>query len=435
MNELHGSKKLFEEAKRLTPGGVHSAIRFSSPYPLFISRAIGAKICDADGNEYLDYHLGFGSVLLGHCHPKVNAAVKDQLDKGIIYGLSHELEVEAARKISAHVPSAEMVRFCSSGTEATYHAIRAARAYTGRKKIVKFEGAYHGWHDFVSVSSSPSLSEAGPEESPTPVPDTDGLTEASKETIVVPFNRPEILEKVVKKNRNHIAALITEPVLHGSATCIPPQNGFLRFLREITREHGIVLLFDEVVSGFRYHLGGAQKLFDVVPDVTTFAKAMANGFPVGAVCGNEDIMSKFKPTGNVEYGGTYNGNPISMAATVATIKELEGGKIHQHLFNLGQMLRDHLEGYVAELGLVAQVVGFGSVFQLLFTDKQIVEYRDTLAANKEDFMKFQKGMMQKGVFLIPQPNKRCHISAAHTKEDVERTVEAAREILWKMKGN
>ncbi len=433
MKKLDKSAKLFEEARNLTPGGVHSAIRYFDPYPIFISSAKGARIYDVDGNEYLDYHLGFGPVLLGHSHPRVTTAVREQLDKGVIYGLSNELEVKVTMKIASHVPSAEMTRFCSSGTEATYHAIRVALAYTGRSKIVKFEGAYHGWHDFVSVSSGPSLNDAGPKASPASVPDSDGLSEAAKNTIVVPFNQPEILEKTIKKHKNEIAALITEPILHGNATCIPPKEGFLEFLREITAAEDIVLIFDEVVTGFRHDLGGAQRLFGVKPDLTTFAKAMANGFPVGAVCGRNDIMAEFKPTGRVDYGGTYNGNPISMAATLATIEELENGGVHQHLFSLGQRLRNQLNGCINDLGLGAHAVGFGSVFQLLFTDKAINDYRDTLTSSKEDFMKFQKGMMEKGIFIIPQPNKRCHISAAHTIEDIDHTVETAREVLGKLK--
>jgi glutamate-1-semialdehyde 2,1-aminomutase len=435
MKKLNKSRKLFEEARKLTPGGVHSSIRFFDPYPIFISKAKGSKIYDVDGNEYIDYHLAFGPVVLGHGHPGVVNAVKDQLSKGIIYGLSNELEVEVAKKIKTHVPSAQMVRFCNSGTEATYHAIRVARAYTKRWKIIKFEGAYHGWHDYVSVSSSPSLRDAGPRESPASVPDTDGLpTEVAKNTIVVPFNDPEVLEKTIKKHKGDIAALITEPILHGNATCIPPKKGFLKILREITMKYDIVLIFDEVVTGFRHGIGGAQKLFNVTPDLTTFGKAMANGFPVAAVCGRKDIMEMFKPTGRVDYGGTFNGNPISMAATLATIRELEKGDVCQRLFNLGENLRNQLNEIVAELELRAQAVGFGSVFQLLFTEKKIRDYRDTLTSNTELFKKFQREMMSKGIFILPHANKRCHLSAAHTNEDIRYTIQNVREILKNIRG-
>jgi glutamate-1-semialdehyde 2,1-aminomutase len=430
MKKTGKSKELFEEARKLTPGGVHSGLRFFDPYPIFISRAKGARIFDVDGNEYIDYHLAFGPVVLGHCHPGVVAAVKDQLKEGIIFGLCSESEVAVAKKIKMHVPSAQMIRYCNSGTEATYHALRVARAYTKRDKIVKFEGAYHGWHDYVAVSTSPSLKDAGPSELPASVPDTEGLCkEIVKNTIVVPFNDPEVLEKTINKHKNDIAALITEPILHGNSTCVLPEKGFLEFLREITSKYDIILIFDEVVTGFRHSLGGAQKLFNVRPDLTTFGKGMANGFPVAAVCGKREVMERFSPTGKVDYGGTFNGNPVSMAATLATIKELENGDAYRKLFRLGDVLRSRLEGVISELKLRAQIVGFGSIFQLLFTEKKIRNYRDALTSNAEEFKKFHRGMMNKGIFILPHANKRCHLSAAHTDEDVEHTIETMTEIL------
>jgi glutamate-1-semialdehyde 2,1-aminomutase len=430
MEKLHKSRQLFEEARKLTPGGVHSAIRFFDPYPIFISKAKGANIYDVDNNKYIDYHLAFGPVVLGHNHPSVVAAVKNQLSKGIIYGLSNELEIEVAKKIVKYVPSAQMVRFCNSGTEATYHALRVARAYTKKEKIVKFEGAYHGWHDCVSISSGPTLSEAGARKSPTSVPDTEGLPSGVAENvIVVPFNDAEALETAVRKHKNNIAALITEPILHGSAACIPPKTGFLQFLREITIKYDIILILDEVITGFRHDLGGAQKLFGVTPDLTTFGKAMANGFPVSAVCGKKDIIEKFKPAGKVDYGGTFNGNPISMAATLATIKELEKGNTYRRLFHLGETMRNQLNKIIEDFKIKAQVVGFGSIFQLLFTNRKIRDYRDVLASDFEQFKKFQREMMSKGVFILPQANKRCHLSTAHTDEDIRYTIEKASEIL------
>jgi glutamate-1-semialdehyde 2,1-aminomutase len=434
MVKLDRSKRLFEEARKLTPGGVHSGLRYFDPYPIFISKASGSRIYDADGNEYIDYHLAFGPVVLGHSNPHVSVAVRNQLDKGVIFGLSSELEVEVTKKISRHVPSAEMMRFCNSGTEATYHAIRVAKAYSHSEKIVKFEGAYHGWHDCVSLSSGPSLTEAGPRGSPVSVPDTEGLgSDVAKKTIVIPFNDPEALEKTIKRHKGEIAALITEPILHGNASCIVPHNGFLRQLREVTEQNNIVLIFDEVVSGFRHNLGGAQRIFNVTPDLTTFGKAMANGFPVAAVCGRKDIMEMFKPTGKVDYGGTFNGNPISMVATLATIGELERGDRCRRLFDLGEKFRNKLGQTILDLHLEAQVVGFGSVFQPLFTDRKIHDYRDTLSSDKEQFMQFQNGMMGRGIFILPQANKRCHISAAHSEEDLDFTIQNAEEILRKIK--
>jgi glutamate-1-semialdehyde 2,1-aminomutase len=433
MMRLRKSERLFEAARKLTPGGVHSGLRYFDPYPIYISRAKGAQIYDVDGNRYIDYHLAFGPVVLGHADPSVTAAVNDQLERGIIFGLSNELEVEVAKRIVRHVPSAEMVRFCNSGTEATYHAIRVAKAYTKKEKIVKFEGAYHGWHDCVSVSSGPCLAEAGPRKSPASVPDTEGLSsDIAKKTIIVPFNDPEAVEKCIKKNKGQVAALITEPVLHGSATCIAPHGEFLEFLREVTEENDVVLIFDEVVSGFRHSLGGAQKIFNVEPDLTTFAKAMANGFPVAAVCGRKDIMEMFKPTGKVDYGGTFNGNPVSMVATLATIKELEKNNLCQRLFNLGEKFRERLSQIIIDLRFKAQAVGFGSIFQILFTDREIHDYRDTLTSNKKQFEQFQHGMMNKGVFMLPQASKRSHISAAHSEQILDLTLKNVAETLRKM---
>jgi glutamate-1-semialdehyde 2,1-aminomutase len=432
--KMNKSKKLFEEARKLTPSGVHSDLRFFYPYPIFVSRANGAKIYDADENEYIDYHLAFGPVILGHCNPLVAAAVEEQIKKGIIFGLNNELEVKVAKKITTHVPSAQMVRFCNTGTEATYHAIRVARAFTGRQKIVKFEGAYHGWHDYVAVSTSPSLKDAGPKENPVSVPDTEGLSsEIVKNTIVARFNDPEGLEAKIKKHKNDIAALITEPILHGNSACITPEKGFLEMIREITSKYDIILIFDEVVTGFRHNLGGAQKLFNVTPDLTTFGKGMANGFAVAAVAGRKDVMERFKPTGTVEYGGTFNGNPVSMAATLATIGQLENNTIYDRLFRLGERIRKRLNEVISDKRLKAQAVGFGSIFQLLFTEKKVQDYRDVLTSDSEEFKKFHRGMMSKGVFVLPHAYKRCHLSAAHTNGLIEQTIEAARQVLGKIK--
>jgi glutamate-1-semialdehyde 2,1-aminomutase len=299
---------------------------------------------------------------------------------------------------------------------------------------MKFEGAYHGWHDCVSLSSGPSLTEAGPHQFPASVPDTEGLdSDVAKKTIVVPFNDSEAVEKAIGRHKDEIAALITEPILHGNASCIVPRNGFLKQLREITKEKNIVLIFDEVVSGFRHNLGGVQKIFNVTPDLTTFGKAMANGFPVAAVCGREDIMQMFKPTGKVDYGGTFNGNPISMAATIATINELEKDDCCQRLFDSGERFRNELNQTIKDFRLKVQVVGFGSVFQPLFTHRKINDYRDTLSSDKKQFMHFQNEMMDRGIFILPQHNKRCHISAAHSQEDLESTIRNAEEILGEMK--
>jgi len=424
------SKMLFEEARRFTPGGVHSGLRFFKPYPIFIDKAVGSRIYDVDNNQYIDYHLAFGPILLGHSPARVIEAVKDQLEKGIIYGLSNEMEIRVAKKIVQHVPSAQMVKFCNTGTEATYHAIRVARAFTGKNKIIKFEGGYHGWHDYVNISVTPTLKEAGPSELPNPVPDSNGIPQDTVEnTIVLPFNNLPVVEKTIRKYEKEIAALITEPILHGSACCMLPKEGYLKALREVCDQHDVLYVFDEVVTGFRHGLGGAQKIFGVTPDITTFAKAMANGFPVAAVCGKKEIIEMFSPSGEVDFGGTYNGNPISMAAALATIQELETQGVYEHLFELGSLVRERLGEVIKKLNIKAQVVGFGSVFHILFTDREIENYRDVLTTNSEKYEKFQRELMKRHVFIIPKANKRCHISAAHTIDDIDMTIEAMENSL------
>jgi len=430
MYKTEKSKKLFEEARRFTPGGVHSGIRFFKPYPIFIEKARGPRIYDVDGNEYVDYHLAFGPVILGHSHPQVVKAVRDQLEKGIIYGLSNELEMKVAKKIVQHVPSAQMVKFCNTGTEATYHAIRVARAFTGKNKVIKFEGAYHGWHDYVNISVGPSLREAGPKESPNSVPDSSGIPRNVVEnTIILPFNNLSVVEKTIRKHEKEIAALITEPIMHGNSCCIVPKEGYLKTLREICDRYNVLYIFDEVVTGFRHGLGGAQKIFGVTPDITAFAKAMANGFPVASVCGKKEIMAMFSPSGEVDLGGTYNGNPISMVAALATIRELETQGAYEHLFELGSLMRKRLREVIEKLNIRAQVVGFGSVFQILFTHKEIENYRDVLTSNREKYEKFQRELMKRHIFIIPKANKRCHISTAHTIDDINVTIEAMEDSL------
>ncbi|MGD8505857.1 MAG: glutamate-1-semialdehyde 2,1-aminomutase [Candidatus Bathyarchaeota archaeon] len=430
MYQAEKSKKLFEEARKFTPGGVHSQIRFFKPYPIFIESAQGSRIYDLDKNEYIDYHLAFGPIILGHSHPKITEAVKDQLTKGIIYGLSNELEVKVAKKIVQHVPSAQMVRFCNTGTEATYHAIRAARAFTGKNKIIKFEGAYHGWHDYVNISVGPSLREAGPEKSPNPVPDSRGIPKSAVEnTIILPFNDLHVVEETIRKQGNEIAAVVTEPIMHGNSCCIVPKEGYLKALREICDQHNVLYIFDEVITGFRHGLGGAQKIFGVTPDITTFAKAMANGFPVASVCGKKEIMKMFSPSGKVDLGGTFNGNPISMAAVLATIRELETPGAYEHLYRLGSYARERLREVIDRLNMSAQVVGFGSIFQILFSHKEIKNYRDVLTSNSEKYERFQRELMKRQVFIIPKANKRCHLSTAHTIDDVDMTIEAMEDSL------
>jgi len=420
------SKKIAERALKATPGGIHSSARKTERL-LIWDRAEGSKIYDVDGKEYIDYHLCFGPIILGHCHPKVNKAIVEQLERAEHFGLgATELEVKVSEKIIEHLPSAEKVVFCNSGSEATYHAIRVARAIKKRNKIIKMDGNYHGWHDFVCLNFRTPPNYIGK-----PWPESAGMLQSTiDQTIVLQFNDIDAVEKAIKKHRNEIAAVILEPIMHNIG-CILPKEGYLKALRELTEENDIFLIFDEIITGFRHSLGGAQKLFGITPDITTLGKAMANGYPISAVCGSEDIMNRFKNAegGDVIFGGTFNAHQISMAACLATIKELENGKVYDYIFSLGDMLRTGLSKVIEELGLKAQVAGFGSIFIIYFTDVPVTNYKDLLTNDNLMSLSYRKRMIDRGVLLTPTPLRRNFISASHTKEDINKTINIACDVL------
>jgi glutamate-1-semialdehyde 2,1-aminomutase len=300
-------------------------------------QAAGATLTDVDGNDYLDYHLAFGAALLGHNHPGVRRRVVEAMESSVLAGAgTTEPEIALAQRISEHVPSAKKVLLCSTGSEATYHALRVARAFTGRSKIVKFQGCYHGFHDYVLCNLASSASQLGRLD-----PASAGIPpESLAHTLVADFNRLEEVEHILKAHRGQVAAIIVEPIAH-NVGCLLPQRGFLEGLRELATTHGAVLIFDEVITGFRHHLGGYQAIAKVIPDLTTLGKAMGNGFPIAAVCGRGAIMDRFKsrPGGDTYFSGTYNGNAVSCAAALATLETLERERVHEHLFRLGERMR------------------------------------------------------------------------------------------------
>ncbi|HTX61956.1 MAG TPA: glutamate-1-semialdehyde 2,1-aminomutase, partial [Methanobacterium sp.] len=299
------SEDLFDEAKKYLPGGVNSPVRAFKPYPFFAESAEGSHIYDVDGNDYVDYCLAYGPLVMGHSNPKIIEAVKKQLEKGSAYGVPTEKEIELAREVVTRVPCADMVRFVNSGTEATMSAIRLARAITGKKKIIKFEGSYHGAHDYVLVKSGSGAMG---------LPDSPGVPEeTTRNTILIPFNDEGVLTELINQQKDEIAAIIVEPVM-GNIGCIPPREGYLKFLRQITSENEIILIFDEVITGFRLSRGGSQEYFDVTPDLATFGKILGGGFPIGALAGKKEYMEMIAPKGNVYQAGTFNGNPISITA-------------------------------------------------------------------------------------------------------------------------
>jgi len=419
---------LFQRATAVTPGGVNSGIR-GLPDPIVWERAEGAKLYDTDGDVYLDYHAAFGPIILGHNHPAVNAAVAQAMTQVDLIGAgTTELEIRLAEKIVEHLPSAEMALIFASGTEATYLAQRLARAATGRMKLVKFQGCFHGWHDYLLMNIISAPEKIGQKD-----PASAGmLPEAIENTIVLPFNDTEALERTVKTQGHEIAAIILEPIPHNIG-CVLPQLEFVQTLRRLCDERGIILTFDEVITGFRHGLGGYQEKLGITPDLTTLAKAIANGYPCAALAGREELMMRFSSAGgDVFVGGTYNGHPLATAAALATIAELEDGAVHRHIFRLGDKARRGLQEIADRLDIAMTVAGYGSVFVPYFMSGAITRYADLLRNNTEADTRFRTEMTKRGIFMLPLAMKRNHISAAHTDADVDRTLNAAEDVLKEM---
>jgi glutamate-1-semialdehyde 2,1-aminomutase len=420
------SQELYERARRATPGGVHTSIRNVEP-ALTFARAQGSHIWDSDGRDYIDYHAAFGPFILGHAFPAVTEAVRATLDQADLFGVgTTELEVRLAEKIVAHVPCAEQVLLCVTGSEATYHALRLARAVTGRQKLIKFQGCYHGWHDYVTRNML-----SAPERIGTRDPGSAGMLDAAIDaTLVCTFNDLDSVERTVRDNAEQIAAIIVEPIPHNIG-CVLPAPGFLEGLRALATREGIVLVFDEVITGFRHGLGGYQAVSGVTPDLATFGKAMANGFPIAALAGRREMMERFntRPGGDVLFAGTYNGHALSTAAALATIEILEREPVYEHTFRLGDRLRAGLGEITARLGVTATVAGFGSVFVTYFMDPPVANYTDLMRNDVELFVAYRRELIARGVYCLPLNLKRNHVSYSHSDADVDRTLEAAEEAL------
>jgi glutamate-1-semialdehyde 2,1-aminomutase len=408
------SEDLFKEAKNYLPGGVDSPVRAIKPYPFFATRGEGPRLFDVDGNSYLDYCLAYGPLVLGHAYPPVMKAVSEQLSRGTAYGVPTENEIKLAQEVVRRVPCAEMVRFVNSGTEATMSAIRLARAVTGKSKIVKFEGAYHGAHDYVLVKSGSGAFG---------LPDSPGVPEeTTKNTVLVPFNDEEAIVSLVEKEKDELATIILEPVM-GNVGCIPPKKGFLEFLREITAENNIILIFDEVITGFRIAEGGAQEYFGVTPDLVTFGKILGGGFPIGAFAGKKEFMERIAPSGDVYQAGTFNGNPISITAGLETMKHLGKG-FYQEMDVKGLEMRRGLEDILEDSSLNYHVAGLSSMFQIYFTDKEVWDYSQAKTADTEKFNSYFQTLLAGGVFIPPSQFECCFLSQAHSSEDIQTTLEA-----------
>lgn len=420
------SAEMYTTANQFTPGGVHTSIRNIPPHLIF-TRAEGPYIFDADGNRYIDYQAAFGPFILGHCHPYVTKKVTEAIQTTDLYGVgTTDLEIVLAEKICKHVPSAEMVLFCNSGSEATYHALRLSRAVTGRKKLIKFQGCYHGWHDYVArnMLSAPEL--IGKRD-----PGSAGMMdEAIDNTLVCTFNDLDDVERTFQGNQGEIAALIVEPIPHNIG-CILPQPGFLQGLKDLCEKHGTILIFDEVITGFRHHIGGYQKVVGVTPDLTTMGKAMANGFPIAAIAGKKELMERFntKPGGDVWFAGTYNGHSVGTAASIATLEMMENEPVHEHTFALGERMREGIRGILNRLQIVGQVAGFGSVWTTYFMNYEPKNYTDLMDNNVELYIIYRKKLIERGIFKMPMNLKRNHISYSHTEEHIDYTLQCIEDVL------
>ena len=427
MSRYQRSAKLFQRAQASLAGGVSSNVRAVAQPPLYFRSANGARIVDADENVYLDYTLSQGPMFLGHSPPEVLDFVERAMRNGQLYGGQHDLEIELAESIQRAVPCAELARFCNSGSEAVHAAIRLARAYTGREKILKFEGHYHGWYDETLISSAPGLDQAGPKNAANPVLGSDGqLASAIDNVIVLPWNDADLSYATLQRHRHEVAAVIMEPLMCNNA-CIPPQPGYLETLRELCAQHGIVLIFDEVITGFRLALGGAQSYFGVTPDLATFGKAMANGFPIACLAGRRDMLERIARL-EVNHSGTYNSNVMVTAAAHATICELERLD-YQRIHQLGETLIHGLRKLAASFGLPVLIQGFGPVFHLAFTERDsILDYRDSLEVDGLRNGRFVRAMLDRGIRLLSRG--LWYLSAAHTEADIQVTLETVEDI-WR----
>lgn len=413
----------------MIPGGVTSSARKLSPHLVF-REAHGAYLTDGDGNRYLDYHAAFGPVLLGHNYPAVNRRVVEALDDAPLAGAgATELELEVARKLHQHVPCAEKLQLCTSGSEAVFNAVRVARAFTGRPKLITFQGCYHGTYDSVLMNAASTPGKTGP-----PEPGSAGILPAVLEnTLVCTYNCLSDVEQSLTGHRNQVAAIIVEPIAH-SMGCVLPQPGFLEGLRELATRHGALLIVDEVITGFRHGLGGYQAICGVRPDLATFGKAIANGFPLAAICGRAEVMDHFntRPGGDTYFAGTYHGHPLGCAAALATLEVLEREAVHEHVFRLGERLRNGLREIHQRLGTRATVAGFGSIFVTYFAPGPFESYADCLRSDAGRFIDYRERLIARGIFEMPANLKRGHISYSHTEADIDRTLQIAEDVLKEM---
>ncbi|WP_017726865.1 aspartate aminotransferase family protein [Halalkalibacterium ligniniphilum] len=447
LEKTKASAQFMKEAEHVMPGGVTANIKHFAPYPIVMKKGSGAYLTDVDGNVYIDYLLAYGALMLGHGHQAIQQAIMEQLqqDGTVLFGAPHELEVTMGKRLQSLYPSMERLRYTNSGTEATLLAIRLAAAYTEKFKIAKFEGHYHGGYNQVLYSVNPSIEAAGPADEPVALPESMGMTDGEqRDTIILPFNDLDACEKILRKHKDEIGAVILEPMQGGF---IPATESFIKGLRAVTKELEMVLIFDEVKTGFRVGLGGAQAIYGVRPDLTALGKVVGGGFPVGVVGGAKDIMMTSAPRASADvfdssqsaksgakevlfHSGTYNGHPMILAAGLKTIMTLEE-KITS-VFSITDTLKEGLEALFSARGIPMKAVGSGSIFSVVLTDREILNYRDLQRADLSTRKMIDMNLLSEGIYT--KPLNRYSLSTAHTSNEIEQTLDAYDRVLTKLFG-
>ncbi|MBM4340451.1 MAG: aminotransferase class III-fold pyridoxal phosphate-dependent enzyme [Deltaproteobacteria bacterium] len=414
---------------QLFPGGSLGEFNLTRELSTVLSHGKGSKIYDVFGKEFIDYSISWGSIILGHAHPAIIKAVKKQVVKGSSFSYVTEQALDLAKELNRAIPCAEKIRFAASGTEATFYAIRFARAFSRKTKVVKFEGAYHGAHDIGVTSLFPQSLLPFPK----PEPTSAGISrQVQDEILIAPYNDLKTTQQLIEQNEDEIACVIMEPLQR----CTPPVKGFLEGIRQITKEKKILLIFDEVVTGFRLAYGGAQEYYGVVPDIAAFGKAMGGGYPIGVVCGRADILdlcveSNLGKEGYVWFASTLAGNPVSVSASLATLKELRKPGAYERLHHLGRKLREKFRALFQKLEIPGQVLGDGPLCQVLFTEEPVTDYRAAFRADRQKGRRFALGLFEKGIFLNPMGTK-MYLSLAHTEEDIQKLIDISRKVLKKI---